>query len=33
MDTNVEISNLGLEHVNKIYYIEGDYLFDAVAHL
>jgi hypothetical protein len=28
-----EISNLGLEHINKIYYIEGDCLFDIVAHL
>jgi hypothetical protein len=33
MDIDIEISNLGLEHINKIYYIEGDCLFDAIAHL
>jgi hypothetical protein len=33
MDTDIEISNLGLEHINKIYYIEGDCLFDTIAHL
>ncbi len=29
----MEISNLSLEHINKIYYIEGDCLFDTIAHL
>ncbi len=33
MDIDIEISNLGLEHINKIYYIEGDCLFDTIAHL
>jgi hypothetical protein len=33
MDIDIEISNLSLEHINKIYYIEGDCLFDTIAHL
>jgi hypothetical protein len=33
MDIDIEISNLALEHINRIYYIEGDCLFDTIAHL
>ncbi len=33
MDIDIEISNLALEHINKIYYIEGDCLFDTIVHL
>lgn len=33
MDIDIEISNLSLEHINKIYYVEGDCLFDTIAHL
>jgi hypothetical protein len=33
MDLDIQISNIGLEHINKIYYIEGDCLFDTLAHL
>jgi hypothetical protein len=33
MDIDIKISNLGLEHINKMYYIEGDCLFNAIAHL
>jgi len=33
MDIDIKISNLGLEQINKIYHIEGDCLFDAIAHL
>jgi len=33
MDINIQISNIGLEHINKIYYLEGDCLFDTLTHL
>jgi hypothetical protein len=33
MDIDIEFSNCGLQHINKLYYHESECLFDAKSYL